>query len=356
LSGVVLLGVLVGDLLFATRINPMGILDLQVLVPATVALGVLSSLGIVAIARELIRRGYRSWVPVAVVLGFGFPLMQGAFATADRDMTIVNAPREIASSFLAGLAPGTTVLTASDDLSAMLAGMQVVEGARPDVLCLVKQHLSDRRYVSRILQAHGGRPGEEGLWDAVNDAPFESAGESPEDSLVRAVDLASRRGPVRVETGESRVDGAILGHLEPDFPAFVLNEKSSDDALVAAMGAANMAAAFGNSADRWTRAFLGAQVRGIAVLAARRGGDAVAVNLTSLALELNPRDSRTLNNLGVLLADAGAKDEALLFLRRSVEEDPSYLRGWRSLVRVANQAGLTDESSRAASMVEALGP
>ncbi len=351
-----LLGALLGDLVFAVRINPMGISDLQVLVPSTVVLGILSAAGVEALAAAARRARRGTWAPLAVGGGLALALLQGVLAPSTRDMSVVVAPREMASSFLEGLAPGATVLTTSDDLSATLAGTQAVDGARPDVLVLVRQHLSDTPYVTRVLKARGGRPGEEGLWSALRSAPFEAAGEGLSHTLVRAVDLALRRGPVWIEPGDGAVDAAVRARLVPGFPACAVAASGPAEAIAAALDAARIATAHAGDADRWTRAFLASQVRGLATLAALRDGDGPAREMLALALRLDPRDPRSMNNLGALLADDGLPDAALPWLRQAVDEDPSYTRAWRTLARVAAAAGRPDEAARAAAQAEALGP
>ena len=72
-TSVALAGVLLGDLAFATRVNPMGIRDLQVLVPTTVMLGVLAGVGIEVLARLARHRGHARWGPLVVAAGLAAP-------------------------------------------------------------------------------------------------------------------------------------------------------------------------------------------------------------------------------------------------------------------------------------------
>jgi hypothetical protein len=354
-AAVALLGVLVGDVVFAVRVNPMGINDLQVLVPSTVVLAILSATGVEALAAGARRVQRPSWAPLAVVAGWALVVLQGVMAPADRDKTRVQ-PREIAATFLEGLPPGATVLTSSDDLSATLLGVQAVDGVRPDVLSLVRQHLSDTPYVTRHLKAHGGRPGEEGLWEALRTMPFEAGGEAPAQALNRAVDLAVLRGPVYIETGDGAVDGAVRDRLVPGFPACALGTIGPAAGVSAALDAAAAAGSQAGGADRWTRAFLAAQVRGLSTLAALRGGEGPAREMLAAALRLDPRDPRAMNNLGALLADDGLPAAALPWLQRAVDEDPSYVRAWQTLSRVAAAAGRPEEAARASARAAALGP
>lgn len=353
-AAVALGGVVVLDGLFAVRVNPMGLRDLQVLVPATLATGVLAAMGAEALAGVLSRRGRPVAAALVVALALAAAVAQGVLAPSDRDLRDVHAPREVAGTMLAGLPPGASVLTVTDDLSATVAALQAVEGARPDVLWLVKQHLGDTRAVARALAARGGRPGEEGLREALDRHPFEAGGEAPAAALARAVDLLGRRGAVRVETGESAVDAGLMERLAPGFPASPVGAVDDAEALERAREVAREVDRHGASSDRWARGFLAAQARGTATLLARRGLDRPALSLLALALRLDPSDARSMHNLAVLLADAGDRPEAVRWLRRAVAEEPGYARGWRTLARVAAEAGdpalATEAGERAAEL------
>ncbi|MBM4396172.1 MAG: DUF2723 domain-containing protein, partial [Deltaproteobacteria bacterium] len=145
-------GIVAADWLYSARINPMGVHDLQTLQPATLCVSVLAA---TAIAR-LMSMGKGSGtlaggLAAAAALAVG---MQWGGSPGERGLAHVHAPREVAAALLGAVEPGATVFTTSDDLSAGVAAAQAVEGARPDVLSVVKQHLSDGAYVARKVRAH----------------------------------------------------------------------------------------------------------------------------------------------------------------------------------------------------------
>ena len=341
----ILLVVVAGDLAFAAKVNPMGVHDLQTLVPATFGVAVLAGVGAVrlwAVARDHGRRVLAVGAAAVSVLAVG---VQAASAPADRDMTRLFAPSETAAGVFDAAAPGTTVMTTSDDLSAGLEATQAVEAARPDMLVLVKQHLSDAAYVGRQVRAHHAWPADDAFLANVAARPFESGGETPVDAVARAVALAGARGPVRVEPGEAAVDRGLLESSSPAFPAFV--SAGTGDMLPAAEDAVRQALRQVPGCDRWGREYVAGFVRLVASYVALSGHDVEALQILQAARAVSPDDPKTLNNLAVLLNAAGQRREAIDLLVRAVDLDPLYARGWRTLAGVARGLGLADVAADA---------
>lgn len=345
-------GVLVAvDLLFSAQVNPMGIVDLQTLLPATLFVAVLAGAGVVIVARRSPRIG----LPVALA-ALALAAWQGGVAPADRDMARVVGPADALGGFLDELAPGAVVFGSSDNLSAGLAGLQVIEGARPDVLVLVKQHLGDTGYVTARLAFHGGFPGELGLASAVRDRPFEAASESPEAAVARAVHLALARGPVRFELGEGRVDRGLYPNLVPEFPAFTISSSvSGSPDAERLLAARDRALAMAEAGDRWTAQWSGTFLRTAGAWASALGDDGLARALTADAVRVSPDDARGHYNLGVLLRAGGDEAAALRRFRQAVAIDPGYARAWVALMEVAESLGLEDEAAQARDRGAALG-
>jgi len=355
LIGLVLLGVLAADFMFASWVNPMGTWDLQTLVSGTWAISVLAAIGVAGLWRGAKSGWGRTAVAVIAVTAVG---LQAWMAGADRDMTTVNGPHDISSGLLKAAPIGASLLTTSDDLSAGLAALQVVENARPDILQLVRQHISDTGYVRRQVRAHRAFPTDTELLRTLDERPFESNGESAAESQYRLLSILDGRGSVFVEPGNSGTDSGIRRSLDPGFPAYSLRRdavvdgadlirevhSALDDALKSLPGC-----------DRWGKAYVGVFLRLLAMHAVLAGaGDALAIDILRKALFLNPGDSRTLQNLGVLVFNSGRRDEGLELMRQSVSIDAAYVRGWKTLARYAAIAGLADLESTARAHTKAL--
>jgi hypothetical protein len=228
-----LLAVVVLDAVYALIVNPMGLRDLQNGLPAIAAVALLAVTGIDALATRLGPRAPLARAIGAVILLVGAGLQGPFLRGSDRGLPV------LVDAALAQTPPGGAVSVASDNLAAGLAFAQVVEGARPDLAVLVRQHLWDASSlgpVARRLPAFfggwwppapprnlarvsgrarrdraplGGRPGCRGAPSA--------AGPLPRVSALRAVDagrpgLARRRGrPRGAGPGRCRRAGRAAG-------------------------------------------------------------------------------------------------------------------------------------------------
>ncbi|HOD08556.1 MAG TPA: tetratricopeptide repeat protein, partial [Myxococcota bacterium] len=250
-------------------------------------------------------------------------------------------------------------MTASDDMSALFMARTAVEDARPDMVFLVKQHLSDTRYVLRRLNPLNlENPGvvRGAVMDRVRERHFEAGGETPEVSLRRAVALFSLLGPVHVEPGEGVADAAIEDRLVPGFPLWPVTD--SVTSLQRSEAAADWRRALGlrHLVDRWGRAFLAEWIRLYGTREARLGQDALAIPVLRSALVVDPDDFRAAHNLAVLLAASGDRDTALDLLMSSVSINPGYVKGWETLSSTAAAAGRDTIARDAASRAAALRP
>ena len=352
--GVILGSIIVADVLFAAWINPMGTWDLQTLVSATWAVSILAAAGVAGLWRIVEHPTVKWAVALGVALVVAF---QAWMAQADRDMSELHGPREISSRLLSDTPLGSSLLTSSDDLSAVVMALQAVENARPDVLHLVRQHLSDTVYVRRQVQAHNAFDADGRLLDALSSDPFETDGENPSQAMERLLSILEGRGPIFVETGEAGVDRGLRERLVPAFPACVYEGGGIDrDVLVRSVDeAATDALAVELQCDRWGRAYLGGHLRLLAAHAALSGaGDGQSIGILRDAVRLNPDDPKALLNLGILVFHGGHREAGLELLARSVSADSAYVHGWEILARYAALAGRKEIESEARDRLEAL--
>jgi len=352
--GIVLGAILLADLVFAAWVNPMGTWDLQTLVSGTWVLSVLAALGLGWLWRMARgRKGRLSVAGLAVLALTAQVWMSGA----DRDMTPFEGARETSSRALTAGNTGASLLATSDTLSAGLAALQAVENARPDALVLVKAHLADTPYVTRQVQAHRTFDADDRLLRTLESRPFESRGEGPQEALDRLLKILAERGPVFVEPGESRVEAGIRSRLLPGFPMYRLMERdvSLAGTIQSSVDAMSAAQSLVPGCDRWGRSYLGVYLRMLGTHVARSGaGDERAIGVLLRAASLNPGDSRTLQNLGILVFHQGNRREGLDLLRQSVAADAAYVKGWETLARYTGFAGYPDLKKEALDRLEAL--
>jgi hypothetical protein len=343
-----------GDLLYAARINPMGIRDLQTGVPAALGVAILAAIGAGDLACRAAGRPLgRILVPCCVVVLLGIQL---ALSPAQRDMGPVDANGALCRELLARVPVNASILTTSDDLSAGLSALQAVEAARPDVLVLVRQQVADTAYVARKVRGHRVGPADDELLEILSTRPFESGGEPIGAAQERLLAILHRRGPVFLELGEGRVDQALLPFVVPQFPAVELasSRPASGDVSARAREAADEAESLASTSDRWGREYLAGFLRILGASLGRTGLDADAEILTRKALTLAPDSPGTLHNLAILARDRGSLDEALGLARAAVEADPDYLPGWRALAGIAEALGRTEEAEEARERVREL--
>lgn len=345
------------DFAFAVFVNPMGIRDLQVLLVTTWSLAVLAGIGVAWLVRLAASMAGRAGGLATAALVVVLILFQWAGAPADRDMRHVFGPRIISDRFLASAPAGAFALTASDDLSAVMMARTAAEDARPDVTFLVKQHISDTRYVLRRLNPHRvENPGSArgAVIDAIGANPFESRGESPGAAIVRAVELFQTAGPVYFEPGEGQIDAGVRERLATGLPLWKVAGDAIPDRPADWGEPLRVLHTLRPVSDRWTRSYLAEWTRLYGTSQALGLHEENAMSLFRSALALDPYDYRAAHNLGVLLADAGRNDAAIDWLVSAVSIDPGYVRGWRSLARVASASGRPDLQRDAEERVRSL--
>lgn len=301
------------DLGYATALNPMGLVDLQNGVPLLVVLG----LGTAMTADGALARlegGPRRWAGPAVAAGV---VLAGALWALPHLGRTAN-DRGLPALLAAGadrLPPEALLLVASDNLAAGWAFAQVVEGARPDVAVVVRQHVWDPSSVEPVRarlpealrgwRAGGGLAALERLRDGWPVA-WEWAADA--DAAARPRDLAPAfpyfaRGLVTDDPGFAPALEALLAHL----PAEALTEPQARRAFAGLLG----------DLGRWR---LGRRLpTGLAVF--RR------------AAELAPEVSARWADLGVAFSAAGDVAAAIEATRPALALDPRNRTARVNLVR-----------------------
>ena len=188
-GGWVLLAALVIDVSYSLLINPMGIRDMQNGFISVITLGA----GAAVCLESLIHRWRQSGITWALC-GVSFLACWFAFGgfTHREDRGLDRLVNRVTSSS----PPEAMALVASDNLAAGLAYAQVVQGARPDVAVVVRQHVqyaSSTGPTARRLPdtMAGWRPGTglDSLNALTHDWPVEWEWAGGTDGRVRPKDL-----------------------------------------------------------------------------------------------------------------------------------------------------------------------
>jgi hypothetical protein len=228
--------ILVGDAAFSIWVHPIGIADLQNGLPTTIALAALAGVGVAALARTLGRGAPFA----ALVLGFLVvvePAMGSLPEVASSRASEI--PRDLADAALASVPPGGVAFLRSDSFVASALLLQVVEGARPDVVVLARQRIGDWPTTEAALRDAGvtraiarGRPfawllelGRPVAWELEDDRPppgleprlgFPLSGLGPAGAAPTAGDLAASVGALTrafaAEGGDESTARQLFAH------------------------------------------------------------------------------------------------------------------------------------------------
>lgn len=311
--------VVAGDALFSALLNPMGQADLQTGLPGALALAGLLAL----LAGSL--PGPRPAHLAALTAVLLCVLSAASEHLGDR------ATDEWAGSFgrraLDEASPAALVLTATDHPSSLALYLQGVEGHRPDLTVLVKQHLPDTALVAdRYARTDRAVP-----------AAFASL--PPSDQLDRALALVRAELPQRGvlwELGDSRFDPAVAAVLRP----VGLLSRVATDATDAArpLGAppdavakllASRAAT--DPPHFRTRRVLSDSERLRGTWHLLRGELDRASPALAAATGLDPESARAWVALAALQKRSGQRAEAIITLERALSLDPAYEKARENL-------------------------
>lgn len=336
------LAILFLDFVYSIIINPMGMRELQTGVPSFFFMSLLSAIGVLRCYDFLHSLPKFSLHLVIFILA----IIQFSISPSKRFMNEVYSPQELTSYVLNSVRPTATILTSSDDLSAMIAGLKVVEGTRPDVLSLVRQHIGDTRYVKRMIR-FSFLPSDEKMMKEVEEKPFEVSGETPAKALSRLISYAKERGDVLIEMGEYATDSEVLHLFSPGFPLWTNNASIKPFSV-------EDTTRFLDGCDSSGVSFIAGNLRVTATLLAQLGMLDEAIKILYHAFNIFPTDSRILLNLGVLLFNQGEKERGLSLLRQSVISDPAYAHGFRTLAKYERIAGNIEKADEAEQIARSL--
>ncbi len=315
------------DLCFSVFLNPMGQADLQTGVPGAWAVG----LGAAALVGDPRLLGPRRllWTGVALVA----LVLVGSERLEDR------AGDEVAGIWarltLAQAPPGALILASSDHLASQSLYLEGVEGFRPDLMTIVKQHVPDDALVRRRFRKE--------------DEPLpEAALEVPPEALQRRVyalaALEAARRPVVWELGDGRLDGPLSDRLRPDgalyrlggFGSSVSSREDADwlPSRVSELTKAHLLA------FRSRRVLSdGLRLRGVWHLL-RQEPDRGARVLEG-AVTLDPTHAPSLLNLAAARFRQGDRTGAIELLERALIADPTYTKARENIQRY-KESGLED--------------
>jgi len=280
-------------------INPMGLADLQNGLPGYLALAVMAGLGVASLpgGRGIARGAALAALLATLWLGGG----QGRLAAA--------GARGYGSAGLAQLGPHGLLLTTSDHLSASTLYLQRVEGARPDLFHLVRQHAWHPAHTRALAPLTGG-----------------GAVRSPE-----RLALAQRsERPVGWEHGGGVEERALGASLRPGVPAFAVVEEGPPsvrtEGQVLEEVKVRVARVLGSPpAPGPPRATGAAHLNQLGIHLVGTGAIRGAERAFSEALLLNPASVAALVNLGSLASRRGRLEEAADWTRRALALAPDQL-------------------------------
>lgn len=349
-AGALLCFVAAGDLAYSVWVNPMGIEDRQNGVPLVVALAVLFGVGVAAAGRRFGRAA--PWVAAAVGTIAFVPAVLDSFA-AKVAVRRVEAPRAWAEAAL-GAAPARAIaLAQSDSLAANLLWLGEVEGARPDVAVLVRQHLWDLPRDGAVLAAAGvrfeaarpsealaalARTGRAILWEVGTDRMPPELRIVPFPASLETIRRVFSRGSADEPTRRAHaVALTALGRL-----AFVRGALAEARRLFAAARAADPDHA--------------ASGVNLAVVADREGDVAGAARLVESVLARRPNHPVALVNAVRYHLRLGDDDAARRLAERAIRVAPRRADAWALLGVVEARAGRREAARRAFERALAIDP
>lgn len=361
------------EVLYAVGINPMGIEDRQtglVLAPlAALAVGDGMRRAFEARPRWRFAVGPLCWIVLCVP-----PL---ASSVPDALQTRSWGPHAWVRATLAQLPTGSLVLTQSDDLSAGLGMAQTLEGARPDVIVLVAQHLDrpapprgdaarsalwraaargkdEAERIEAVIEAHRGPVAVEApthgvfggvaFWSQYGDLPLRIRDPQDRVPIAQSPQEAARRWLSRLDGPDDRKRLAIA--LANDARARVRQGENLETAVRSLRLVVDTVRP--EHASAWVT---------LAALADRRGETGAAVEMTRYALRLEPGRAVAMTNLALYLSrDPSTFPEALQWAQRAIALRPHDPGGWQRLAQLREQAGDAEGARAAAQRAKELAP
>lgn len=352
---VVLIGL--ADFLYALFVNPMGARDRQTLFLAETTISLVSSYTIFAlqswVGAKLQNRSKPQSLTTAFELSIALPVILLAFRASPAFRGSVDGWSAVelygGPGAIGAVAPRAIVLCESDDLCGASLFARVVEGERPDVAVLPRQHLWERSVWRRLTVALGHPPNDRSTQNVADEA-------------LRVRRLRSLitlfRERIRWEQGD-RAD-ELLAHVSLDSAESPVLARVSNPTLSVNNSAAETVLSVSQwLAPRETPGALSQQSAANVLFAAgmRHASPDIlqAKPYWNLALQHDPNHSASWSNLAVISAQEGNLDEAILFCERSIAIQPQRPVAWRNLRRYATDRWTAEQLSDLQSRARAFG-
>ncbi|MBW2263310.1 MAG: DUF2723 domain-containing protein [Deltaproteobacteria bacterium] len=335
-------GTAAAGLLYALLVNPMGIADRQTGFLATIACLVLAGVALgEGVIKVLVSRGWMAPVlGVALIAAAPFLRPADTCRIAHDDL-----PVTWAGAALSRLPPRALVLCTSDEMCGLGLYLEAVEGRRPDVGIVPRQHLwNDDALVQALGRSHGS---------ASREALAAGRGVGPR--LARLA--ASREHAVYWEVGSGKDLPLAFGQGRPP-----LDYGPGASPPLARVGPGDpgpdVEHALGARLVRWltlvghdpkrlrmcdlnfmARRMLARDFLGVGLVLAWQGKMDKSYASFERAVIIKPDYAPALVNLAILEAEAGRIERGIAFARRAVHADPMRQKARAVLGRLLIASG-----------------
>lgn len=354
-----LMAIVIADLLYSLLVNPMGIEDRQVGWLASLSLATLAGMSV----HSLLVRLAATRASMAMALG---PVLLAASVLL-RPSIHPNPPTDHlpalwSTSQLEQLTPRSVVLCSSDDLCALSMWLQSVQGERPDVSTIPRQHLwNDGSLAQNLGRAHP---------DLARQVA--SAGASQSSRLLRAVrrgrawglywevsdgaDLALAFGPGPPPLTMDRRTVAPLARVDrPAADPRILKDQTRRFFGWLVLCGHDPALTDTTDLHFWTRRVFARDLLSTGLILARASRPLSARDAFLLADALNPGYAPALVNAAILEGQMGHLRRAIDLATRAVEADPARRKARLTLARLLREAGREEEARRVLAPLEHAG-
>ncbi|NUN12222.1 MAG: DUF2723 domain-containing protein [Myxococcales bacterium] len=334
---------------FSVWVNPMGIVDRQTAVPSIVVSTILSAYGGVWLYHVICIKAPKSALIRSICLtSLAILLALPTISAPDRPTRKNDQYADLVGhAILQQTAPGGRLFVASDDMSAALAYLTAVDGARPDVAVIFSSHVYDHNAVTRWGRLYKSQIPDRTLRlsQAARASNRWMYTEEQRQILASMADVPVAHSTGVWETGQPSFDSLWRTQLTPSFPLFSgtlsgLNPNlPSADAAAAPQSPYPLADTL-DTVKRWSQwlhtpptlesAHLIAEcLRQGALWEAQQNRLQSASAILAASLNIAPDYDRSLANLGAVLDRMGDVAAAITATQRAVE-----LRPWAAGPRV----------------------
>ncbi|MEM9492513.1 MAG: tetratricopeptide repeat protein, partial [Myxococcota bacterium] len=326
-----------GDIIYSLWVNPMGLGDLQNGLPLQLSACLAAGVGIAWFARTLGRIGPYA----AAVLGLITAASPGLVTAAERAPAArSDRPRAFAEAGLSRVAPRGLALVQNASTAAGMIYLSAVEGARPDVAVLVRQHLADRERTRAMLARSGSAA--EAAYAIIAQLP-----ERPSALLALDRPIAWEIGRDALPDGSDLRAAAPLSQLvdasaQPELASAVVRTSRAD--ISAAVR--RLEQLFAGAGDRAALRVHGNALTALGRLAFARGDLDLADITFARAAQIRPGHVAAWVNRGVVAAHRRDWTAAIDHTERALALDPNRVGALINAARYHLRAG-DDDRARA---------